>query len=128
MQGQAEHFRAMAGAYSAYGINRYVNESKRLIDVLESQLKSHDWLVGEKYTIADIACYSWLRSAFLLLDLDIGQWPGVDKWLKRIGERSAVQKGINIPPSSRTPEETAQHFKSMRDKVDAMKNTNKHDS
>ena len=118
----------MAGAYSAYGINRYVNETKRLIDVLESRLKSHDWLVGEKYTIADIASYSWLRSGLLLLEIDVGQWPGLDKWIKRIGERPAVQKGINVPPSTRTPEEMAQLFKLMRDKVDAMKNTDKHDS
>src|ERR1700749_753017 len=111
MQGQAEHFRAMAGAYSTYGINRYLNESKRLFDVLESRLNSHDWLAGEKYTIADIAGYAWLRSAFLLLDIDVGKWPGLDKWMRRIGERPAVQKGINIPPSSRTVEEMAQQFK-----------------
>jgi glutathione S-transferase len=128
MQGQAEHFRAMAGAYSAYGINRYINEAKRLFDVLESRLNTHDWLAGDKYTISDIASYAWLRSAFLLLDIDVGQWPGLDKWMNRIGERPAVRKGVNVPPSSRTAEEMAQQFKSMRDKVDAMKNTDKYDS
>ncbi|KEF55620.1 glutathione S-transferase [Exophiala aquamarina CBS 119918] len=118
----------MAGVYSAYGINRYVNEAKRLFDVLESRLNTHDWLAGDKYTISDIASYAWLRSAFLLLDIDVGQWPGLDKWMKRIGERPAVLKGVNVPRSSRTSEEMAQQFKSMRDKVDAMKNTDKCDS
>jgi len=118
----------MAGAYSAYSINRYVNEAKRLFGVLESRLNTHTWLAGEKYTIADIASYAWLRSAFLLLDIDVRQWPALDEWMKRIGERPAVQKGVNVPLRSRTAEEAAQQFKSMRDKVDAMKNSEKHDS
>merc|ERR1711939_1304014 len=74
MQGQANHFRAMAGAYSEYGIKRYMDETKRLFDVLESRLKDADWLAGNKYTLADIASYSWVRAAPVFLEFDLSQW------------------------------------------------------
>jgi len=128
MQGQAGHFRAMAGVYSAYGIKRYTDETKRLYDVLESRLKDADWLAGDKYTIADIASYSWVQSAPLILDLDLSAWPGVDKWFKKISERPTVQKAKKIPDTGRTPEQMVGIFKSMRAKVDAMKGTDKEDS
>ena len=72
MQGQANHFRAMAGAYSAYGIKRYIDETKRLFDVLESRLSNADWLAGDKYTLADIASFSWVRAASII-ELDLGK-------------------------------------------------------
>ena len=120
----------MAGAYSSYGINRYINETKRLFDVLESRLSKADWLAGDKYTIADIASYSWAQGAPLILDLDLSAWPGMTKWIKRIDERPQVIEARNGPGYSvgRSQEEMQQMFKSMREKVDAMKDTDKHDS
>ena len=44
----------MAPVYSAYGIKRYVDETKRLFGVLEIRLSKAEWLAGDKYTIADI--------------------------------------------------------------------------
>lgn len=117
----------MAGAYSEYGINRYVSETKRLYDVLESRLSQADWLAGDKYTIADIASYGWVRGSGII-ELDLKTWPGLLKWHDRISERPAVQKGLQVPPSSRSREEMMEMFKNMRAKVDAMKNTEKHDS
>jgi glutathione S-transferase len=113
----------MAPVYSEYGINRYLGETKRLFDVLESRLSKADWLAGDKYTLADIASFSWVRGA-TILDLDVSQWPGVDKWVKRILERPAVKKAIDIP-QKRDPEQMAQMFKSMRDRVDALKDSKK---
>ena len=118
----------MAGAYSSYGIKRYLDETKRLFDVLESRLKDHDWLVGDKYTLADIASYSWVRAAPLILDLPLDSWSGLAKWAKKIEDRPAVQKGVNVPASTRSQEDMKNMFQSMRDKVDGMKNTDKHDS
>ena len=117
----------MAGAYSAYGIKRYTDETKRLFDVLESRLSKADWLVGDKYTVADIASFSWVR-ARKVIELNLDDWPGIAKWAKRIEERPAVQGAVKVPPSTRTPEEMEAMIKSMRDRVDAMKNTDKHDS
>ena len=113
----------MAGAYSEYGINRYMNETKRLFDVLESRLAKADWLAGDKYTIADIASYSWVRAAPVFLDIDISGWPGMNKWYKRIAERPAVQKAEKIPEGTKSSEEFSAMAKGMREKVDGMKGT-----
>lgn len=124
--GQANHFRAMAKARSDYGIQRYMDETKRLYSVLESRLSKADWLAGDKYTLADIANYSWVRSGPLVLEIDLSEWPGVDKWVKRIDERPAVQRARNVPPRMMTPEEMEAMFANMRAKIDAMENTDKH--
>jgi glutathione S-transferase len=55
------------GAESRSG---YVNETRRLISVLESRLKSRKYLVGEKYTLADIKTFPWyVTEAFLLVGI-----------------------------------------------------------
>jgi len=128
MQGQANHFRAMAPVYSAYGIKRYLDETKRLYGVLEIRLSKADWLAGDKYTIADIANYSWVRAGPLFLDIDLSEFPGVDKWLKAIEKRDAVQRGRKVPPSSRTDEELLEMIKGMKARVDGMKGTEKDES
>nr|AIL25478.1 Ure2p6 [Exophiala pisciphila] len=121
MQGQANHFRAMASAYSEYGITRYMGETKRLFDVLESRLRHADWLAGDKYTIADIASYAWVRAAPGLLGIELHQWPGIERWFKRIGDRTAVKKAQNVPEGAMTEEDMRLMGESMRTKVDSMK-------
>lgn len=116
----------MAKVRSDYGIQRYTDETKRLYSVLESRLSKADWLAGDKYTLADIANYSWVRAGPVLLELDLSEWPGVDKWVKRIDGRPAVQKAMNVPPNSMTPEEVQAMFANMRAKIDAMENSDKH--
>lgn len=123
MQGQANHFVAMASAYSEYGIKRYMDETKRLFGVLESRLSKADWLAGDKYTIADIASYSWVRAAPPFLGLELNAWPGIDKWAKRIGERPAVQKAQTIPEGTRSAEEMGKMAQSMRARVESLKET-----
>ncbi|RMD39980.1 hypothetical protein DV735_g5161, partial [Chaetothyriales sp. CBS 134920] len=122
MQGQANHFRAMAGAYSEYAINRYMGETRRLFDVLESRLSKADWLAGDKYTIADIASYGWVRFAPGFLDFDLRKdWPGVDRWFRRIRARPAVERAQNVPEGSMTDDYLVTAGRAMRSKVDAMK-------
>ncbi|RMZ80300.1 hypothetical protein DV738_g2797, partial [Chaetothyriales sp. CBS 135597] len=123
MQGQANHFRAMAGAYSEYAIKRYMGETRRLFDVLESRLSKADWLAGDKYTIADIASYGWVRFAPGFLDFDLADWPGLHSWFKRIRAREAVERAQNVPEGSMTDEYLVIAGKAMRSKVDALKPT-----
>ncbi|ETI26104.1 hypothetical protein G647_02881 [Cladophialophora carrionii CBS 160.54] len=125
MQGQANHFRAFAPVYSAYGIKRYLDETKRLYGVLEIRLSKADWLAGDKYTIADMANYSWTRAGPLFLDIDMGEFPGVAKWLKRIEERPAVQRARKVPESSRSEEEMVKMVQAAKERVDALKGTAK---
>ena len=116
----------MAKVRSDYGIQRYTDETKRLYSVLESRLSQADWLAGDKYTLADIANYSWVRSGPLILDIDLSEWPGVHRWVERIDDRPAVQKAGNVPPRTMAPEEFKAMIANMRAKVDAMENTDKH--
>ncbi|CAL5872524.1 uncharacterized protein PFLUO_LOCUS6788 [Penicillium psychrofluorescens] len=126
MQGQANHFRAMAGARSDYGIDRYMNETKRLYSVLESRLQESPYLAGSKYTIADIANYGWVQAAPVMLAIDLSEWPALKKWVENIGARAAVKKGMAVPPSKMSQEEMAQFFQDARAKMDAKTNSDKH--
>lgn len=126
MQGQATHFRAMAPVRSDYGIKRYTDETKRLFSALESRLSKAEWLAGDKYTIADIANYSWVRAAPMFLGIELNGWPGLVAWAKRIEGRPAVEKAKNVPASTRTEEEMIEMARGMREKIDGMGNTDKH--
>jgi glutathione S-transferase len=119
--GQANHFRLVAKVHSSYAIERYVEETKRLYSVLESRLLSHDWLAGDKYTIADIASFCWARNADLI-EIDLHEFPNVEKWVARIELRDAAKRGISLPPSINSPQERSEMFAALRRKVDAMKN------
>ena len=56
--------------------DRYVNESKRLLGVLETRLDGRDWIMGEEYTIADIASLGWVRN--LIEFYEVGDLVGFD--------------------------------------------------
>lgn len=116
MQGQANHFRLMAGARSDYGIKRYIDETKRLLSVLESQLSKTEYLVANKYSTADIASYCWVVGA-PILDIDLSEFPGVTAWIKRIDTRDAVVKGKKVG-AMKSPEEMKEIFANMKKKMD----------
>jgi glutathione S-transferase len=124
--GQANHFRVFGSVKSEYGIKRYIDETKRLFSVLETRLQESPYLAGPKYTIADIASYSWVRSAPGMLDIDLSEWPALKKWVDTISQRPAVQKGLNIPPRGFTEEQFSQFLKAARERMDLRENTDKH--
>ncbi|KAL0572331.1 Glutathione S-transferase 2 [Marasmius crinis-equi] len=96
MFGQFGHF-AMASEKIPYAINRYLNETKRLLSVLDTRLAKRHYLAGDKYTIADIKSHTWVRlvSRFQI-DLE-KDYPNVKTWTDRIDAREAVQKGLKVP-------------------------------
>ncbi|MDM7985503.1 MAG: glutathione S-transferase N-terminal domain-containing protein [Maricaulis sp.] len=99
MMGQAMFFQRIAapnGHDEPYSIQRYVDESRRLLDVLDKRLDGRDFLVGDNYSIADIATYPWAR-AWPWAKLDITGLDHLKAWLKRIDDRPAVQKALTIP-------------------------------
>lgn len=83
-----------------YGIQRYIGETERLYGVLDIRLKGRKYLVGEKYSIADIAVFSWVNVAYLA-GIDLADFPNLHKWWERINKRPAVQRGLKIPTESR---------------------------
>lgn len=81
--------------------DRYVAESKRLLGVLENRLADRDWIMGEAYTIADIATLGWVRNLVGFYDagdlVDYASLKHVPAWLERGLARPAVQRGLEIP-------------------------------
>jgi GST-like protein len=81
--------------------DRYVNESKRLLGVLETRLDGRDWIMGADYTIADISMIGWVRSLVGFYGagdlVDYGSLKRVPAWLERCLARPAVQRGLDIP-------------------------------
>ncbi|KAH6678288.1 glutathione S-transferase [Halenospora varia] len=103
MQGQANHFYRLAKERIPYPTQRYVGESERLYGILDNQLRDRDYLVGPgkgKYSIADIASFSWVNWAYFA-GVNLDQFPNVKAWWQRIADRPAVQKAINIPSEPR---------------------------
>lgn len=78
---------------------RYVGETERLYGILDKQLAQNEYLVGNKYSIADIANFSWVNVAYFA-GVDLSSFPNLEKWWKRINERPAVKKGTAVPSES----------------------------
>jgi GSH-dependent disulfide-bond oxidoreductase len=81
--------------------DRYVAESKRLLAVLNQRLEGRDWIMGDAYTIADIATFPWVRNlggfyeAGELVGMD--DYPHVKRVLAAFVARPAVARGLEIP-------------------------------
>ncbi|KAF2971039.1 hypothetical protein GQX73_g2621 [Xylaria multiplex] len=100
MQGQANHFFRFTKEKIPYGIQRYVGETERLYGVLNARLADREYVVGGKFSIADINLLGWVNAASLAgIDLE-GQFPHVQSWLERCLARPAVQKGFAVPNES----------------------------
>src|SRR5579871_6393769 len=83
--------------------DRYVAESRRLLSVLEQRLAGRAWIMGESYTIADIATFPWVRNLIGFYDagelIGIRDFPQVRRVLEAFVARPAVVRGLTIPPS-----------------------------
>ena len=103
MFGQVGYFYKFAGREIAdkRPLERYRDESKRLLGVLETRLQGREWIMDNDYTIADIALLGWVRNlvgfygARELVAFDT--LTHVPRWLERGLARPAVQRGLEIP-------------------------------
>lgn len=104
-QGQVHHFRWAAPEKIPYAITRFHNETLRVFGVLEIHLSGkysgepREYLAGNgkgKYSIADMKTWPWVhnwkRSGFSKEEID--QFPHLLKWIDRVSERPAVQRGV----------------------------------
>ncbi|MFM8547337.1 MAG: glutathione-dependent disulfide-bond oxidoreductase [Betaproteobacteria bacterium] len=109
------HFYAYAPVKIEYAIDRFTMETKRLLDVLDRHLAQSSFMVGDQYTIADIALWPWFSglikgstygaAEFLQAD----QYRHVNRWVDTIAARPAVQRGrmvnrISGPAAEQLPE------------------------
>jgi GST-like protein len=96
MMGQANVFYRYFPEKIQPVIDRYQNETRRLFEVLERGLDDSEWLVGNEFTIADIANWCWVRT-YKWSGVSIEGLPNVRRWLDAIRERPGCQRGIEVP-------------------------------
>jgi GST-like protein len=81
--------------------DRYRDETRRLLQVLDERLKGREWVMGDEYTIADVSLLGWVRNLIGFYEaadiVDYGRLRSVPAWLERGLARPAVQRGLTIP-------------------------------
>jgi GST-like protein len=102
MFGQVGFFHKFAGREweDKRPLQRYADESKRLLEMLDERLDGRAWIMGDDYTIADVATAGWVRNFveyYKAGDLvGYGRLKNVQAWLARWLERPAVQRGLHV--------------------------------
>ena len=99
------HFYAYAPTKIEYAIDRFAMEVKRQLDVLDRNLAERRFLVGDEYTIADMATWAWygalVKGAIYNAAefLDVASYKNVNRWTDEIAARPAVRRGriVNKP-------------------------------
>ena len=103
MFGQLGFFHKFAGKdfEDKRPFERYRAESERLLKVLESRLTGRQFIMGDEYTIADIALIGWVRNLNGFYEAGeitkYNELTAVPAWVERLLARPAVARGLNIP-------------------------------
>ncbi|MGQ7248011.1 glutathione S-transferase N-terminal domain-containing protein [Halomonas sp. V046] len=103
MFGQIGYFNKFAGKdiEDKRPLERYVEEAKRLLGVLDKRLAGREWLLGDHYSVVDIATFPWIRNLVGFYDagelVEFANFPHVDRALRAFLARPAVQRGLTIP-------------------------------
>lgn len=95
MFGQLAHFRSAAPEKIPYAIDRYQQETLRLLGVLDRQLTIYPFMAGE-YSIADMATFPWVVAATTHMGQSLEPFPQVQRWMETLQARPAVQTGMAI--------------------------------
>ena len=104
MFGQLGFFHKFAGRAieDKRPLERYRDESRRLLGVLDKRLEGRKWVMGNDYTIADISMLGWVRNLIGFYEarelVGFDNFANVAAWLERGLARPAVEAGLNIPP------------------------------
>ncbi len=90
--GQAVHFQHAAPEKNAYAINRYTFEAERHFKILDAQLANHKYMLGDAYTLVDMAVWGWARALPRVLGPDAwGSMPDLKRLFDEINARPAAQ-------------------------------------
>lgn len=95
MMGQAGHFRNYAPEKIPYAIDRYTNETLRLLNVMDKRLADRPFLAGGDYSIADMAAYPWAKLGAQLTGEET-PLPNLQRWVDTIAERPATLRAYAI--------------------------------
>ena len=91
MTGQYGHFHVYAPEPIPYARDRYQREAQRLLGVLDRRLEGREFLAGDAYTIADMACYPWI-DPYAKAPLALAAHANVQRWRAAIRAREGTQR------------------------------------
>lgn len=103
MSGQLGFFHKFAGKEyeDRRPFERYRDEVKRLLGVLDQRLEGRDFIMGADYTIADMASWPWVRTIQGFYEasehVDLASRKNVLRWFEACASRPASEKAVNIP-------------------------------
>jgi len=97
MGGQYGHFSVYAPEKIPYAIERYTNEVRRLLGVLDRRLAGRAFIAGDEYSIADMACYPWINP-YSKAPLDLTPFAEVRRWHEAVAARPATQRAYALGP------------------------------
>ncbi len=95
MAGQNHHFAHYAPQKIPYAIERYIRETARLYGVLDRRLTTSPFIAGDDYSVADIACYPWIRS-HQRQSQALEDFPSLRRWFVELSQRRAVKRAYEI--------------------------------
>jgi GST-like protein len=89
--GQAVHFRHFAPKGMEYAVERYVHEAERHWGIIDAQLAKHRYMLGDTYTIADMAVWGWARAIGFILGAEAWErLPNLKRLFDEISARPAA--------------------------------------
>jgi GSH-dependent disulfide-bond oxidoreductase len=111
MAGQNHHFAHYAPERIPYATRRYVQETNRLYGALDRRLAERPHVAGS-YSIADIACYPWIRM-YDRQGQDLEQFPNLSRWFAALTARPAIVKAYEIAASINTAPTVSEESKRL---------------
>ena len=99
MMGQAMYFQRNPETQEHrddFVIKRYVNESRRLLEVVDKQLRGKTYILGNEYSIVDMAMYPFAR-AYYWAKVSVDGLDNLQTWFDCLDARPAIQKALEIP-------------------------------
>ena len=91
MAGQNHHFGTYAPEKIPYAIERYVKETNRLYGVLDRRLAGREFIAGDRYTLADMACYPWIVP-HERQQQNLADFQDLKRWFDAIAQRPATRR------------------------------------
>lgn len=94
MLGQNGHFSLYAPEKIPYAIERYGREARRLYGVLDTQLGKTGSFIAGDYSIADMACFPWIRT-HKAQGIALDNFPNLQRWYEHLKTREALRRGLD---------------------------------
>lgn len=114
MMGQHGHFKLYAPDRIEYATERYRKEVLRLFGVMDRRLAENEYLAGEEYSIADMACFPWVQT-YKRQEIDLADFPHVQRWYEALKQREGLRRGMAVGRDkiNRNPQDDAQTRKTL---------------